>query len=147
MLQQLIKNYKDELNIDDREHHQGFERIVDFLYEGFFYEHVLPNSIDQLKEYESIIQNSISEQENKGKVTIFLANINECESDYFYNEQSALSYIKSKLKEVIEEESENDYFSTDVFIRPISIFISSLDSYFVGKTLEEATLYFQMKNF
>lgn len=147
MLQQLIKNYKDELNVDDREHHQGFERIVDFLYEGFFYEHVLPDSIEQLKEYEKIIQNSISEQENKGKVTIFLANVDDCESAYFYNEQSALCYIKNKLKEVIEENSEVDYFSTDVFIRPISIFISSLDSYFAGKALEEASLYFQMKNF
>ncbi len=148
MLQQLIDFHKkQQFENKPRDYVRGFECIEDFFDTSLFYFHVLPNSIEELEEYKSHIQQTILKEESQGQVKIFLARVTDYEAEYFYQESDALNYIKTKLKEVINEELDKEYFDSDVSVRPINVFVTELSDYFSGQYLEKAQIYFNLNNF
>jgi len=148
MLQQLIDFHKkQQFENKQRDYVRGFKCIEDFFDKALFYFHVLPNSIEELEEYKSHIQQTILKEESQGQVKIFLARVTNYEAEYFYQESDALNYIKTKLKEIINEESDREYFDSDISVRSITIFITELSDYFSGNKLEKAKLYFNLNNF
>ncbi len=147
MLQQLIDFKKQQFENKNRDYIRGFECIQDFFDDSLFYLHVLPNTIEELEEYKSHIQETILKEESQGQVKILLARVTDYEAEYFYQESDALNYIKTKLKEVINEESDKEYFDSDISVLSITIFITELSDYFSGNKLEKAKLYFNLNNF
>lgn len=147
MLQQLIDFKKQQFENKNRDYIRGFECIQDFFDDYLFYLHVLPNTIEELEEYKSHIQETILKEESQGQIKILLARVTDYEAEYFYQESDALNYIKTKLKEIINEESDKEYFDSDISVRSITIFITELSDYFSGSKLEKAKLYFNLNNF
>lgn len=150
MLQQLINSYlkKQENQNKHRDYFRGFEAIQHFIdNHSFFYFNVLPDSIEELNNYKDILQSMISEEENQGSVTIYLAGVDDCESEYFYTEALGLEYIKEQLPKYIKENAHKLYFETNINIRPIKIFTAEISDYFSGKQLEQALIYFKLENF
>lgn len=148
MLQQLINSYLKKQEDKNRDYFRGFEIIQNFIDNNSFFQlNVLPDSIEELNNYKDILQPMITEEENQGSVIIYLAGIDDCESEYFYTESLGLEYIKAQLPKYIKDNADKLYFETNINIRPIKIFTAEISDYFSGKQLEQALIYFKLENF